>query len=350
MPSKKEVPCLPNQSVLGALETAGLFLPNNCRAGACGECKVKVLKGTIDQGFILDMALTDQEKKDGYGLMCMAKIQSEELELSWENETDPTKAGPRLFPPQENRPFMVIEKTPLTGTIVKLRCRPLGEKMRFWPGQFVRLGHPESSVKSKSYSIANINNPEGDIILYVTRVDGGKTSGWIHEKLNIGDKIHLDGPYGTFIGDPTLQNPVLCLAAGSGLAPLSSLATGALTLGGFKFPATLIFSARTPQDLIDVGHFRFLETKYRNFRFMATYTEKPFDPTEQHHHPALKPSQELKGRIPQILPTLYSDLSDTTIFIAGSVDFVKSCQDTLVEKLKARPQNIMTEGFINQFN
>jgi CDP-4-dehydro-6-deoxyglucose reductase len=49
-------------TVLMALEKAGYALPNNCRAGACGECKVKVTSGQFDQGMVLDMALSQEER------------------------------------------------------------------------------------------------------------------------------------------------------------------------------------------------------------------------------------------------------------------------------------------------
>ena len=44
-PSGKSVEVAAGDTVLMALEKAGYALPNNCRAGACGECKVKVLAG-----------------------------------------------------------------------------------------------------------------------------------------------------------------------------------------------------------------------------------------------------------------------------------------------------------------
>jgi CDP-4-dehydro-6-deoxyglucose reductase len=56
-PSGHEVTCESGDTVLSALEKAGYIMPNNCRAGACGECKTKVLDGSFDQGMILDMAL-----------------------------------------------------------------------------------------------------------------------------------------------------------------------------------------------------------------------------------------------------------------------------------------------------
>ena len=62
-PSGKSVECASGDTVLMALEKAGYALPNNCRAGACGECKVKVLSGQYDQGMVLDMALSQDERR-----------------------------------------------------------------------------------------------------------------------------------------------------------------------------------------------------------------------------------------------------------------------------------------------
>ncbi|MBS0302499.1 MAG: 2Fe-2S iron-sulfur cluster binding domain-containing protein, partial [Proteobacteria bacterium] len=93
-PSGKTVEVASGDTVLMALEKAGYALPNNCRAGACGECKVKVLSGEYDQGMVLDMALSQEERRDGFGLMCMAKPTTEELVIEWGT----ADARPKLFP------------------------------------------------------------------------------------------------------------------------------------------------------------------------------------------------------------------------------------------------------------
>jgi CDP-4-dehydro-6-deoxyglucose reductase len=64
-PSGRSVDCLSGDTVLMGLEKAGYALPNNCRAGACGECKVKVTSGQFDQGMVLDMALSQDERQAG---------------------------------------------------------------------------------------------------------------------------------------------------------------------------------------------------------------------------------------------------------------------------------------------
>lgn len=329
-PSGKEIQCNDDQTVLDALEKQGLALPNNCRAGACGECKIRVKSGDIDQGFILDMALPQSDREQGYGLMCMAKPKTD-LEIEWGTED----ARPKLFPPRENVLCVVIEKIMATPRIAKLRIRPLGKELRFWPGQYITLGNEDKEIPARCYSIANIPNSEGEIVLFITLLENGKTSTWIHNELNEGDNIKINGPYGTFIGDPNAETPVLCLAAGSGLAPILSLASAALLRGGFRYPAKILFSARTKEDLLEPGFFSYLNSKFRNFDFKYTLTKE-------------KNEGGLEGRIPDILPNLYKDLSNFSIYIAGSPEFVEDCTKK-VKELGAKEDLIYSEGFFDQF-
>lgn len=328
LPSGKEVEVSEGQTVLAALEQHGYAIPNNCRAGACGECKMKVCSGDIDQGFILDMALPQSEREQGFGLMCMAKPLSDIIEVEWAD----SDAKPKLFPPEENLPYMVTEKSLVTPTIMKLKLKSLSKPMRFWPGQYIMMG--SATAQPRCYSIANIPNQDGELILHVTKVKDGKCSNWIHDQLEEGDAVTINGPYGTFIGNPSAETPVLCLAAGSGLAPIMSLASGAMLRGGFKYPATVLFSARTKSDLYEMGWFKYLSYKFRNFQFKHTLTGEA--------NPG-----GLEGRVPDILSKNYPDLSHYSIYIAGSTDFVDSCSNK-VRELGAKEENIHTEGFINQ--
>lgn len=328
-PSGKAVDCGSGDTVLAALEKAGYALPNNCRAGACGECKVKVLSGHFDQGMVLDMALTQEERRNGYGLMCMAKPISDELVIEWGTED----ARPKLFPPRENVLFVVVEKRPVAARVVELRLRPVGQPIRYWPGQYVTLGDPRAGIPARAYSIANAPRVDGEIILQVARAEGGVTSAWIHDTLNVGDSVKLCGAYGTFIGDPSVDTPVLCLAAGTGLAPILSLAEAALRRG-YRKPVILMYSARTRADLYGLGMMAWWRTKHRNFDYKITLTREQADGC-------------LHGRIDSLLPGLFTDLSKHTIFAAGSPEFVESCV-TAAKQLGARKELIHTEGFFAQ--
>lgn len=325
-PSGKSVECTDGDTVLMALEKAGYALPNNCRAGACGECKVKVTSGQFDQGMVLDMALSRDERRQGYGLMCMAKPISDELSIEWGT----ADARPKLFPPRDGALFVLTDKHRLTERVVELRLRPVGEPIRYWPGQYVTLGHPDAGIPARAYSIANTPRPDGELVLQVARADDGVTSNWIHDQLLPGKRVTLAGAYGSFIGDPSVDTPVLCLAAGTGLAPILALTEAALRRG-FRQPVSVIFSARTRADVYSQGLMAWWRSRHPSFDCQITLTRERQD-------------GYLAGRIRAVLPGLFPDLSKHTIFAAGNPDFVASCVAT-AKALGARPELIHTEAF-----
>lgn len=335
-PSGRTVECRAGETVLSALEQAGYALPNNCRAGACGECKVQVLEGQFDQGMVLDMALSRAERAEGYGLMCMAKPISDELVIAFGT----ADAKPKLFPPREHAPFVVTDRVSRTPRIVELRLRPLGQPMRYWPGQYVMLGDARAGAPPRCYSIANAPRPDGEIVLQVTRIDGGPTSAWIHDRLMPGTGVSLSGPYGTFIGDPSVDSPVLCLAAGSGLAPILALTEAALRRN-YRPPVTLLVSAATRADLYAQGLLAYWQARHRNVTVRATLTR------EAGHRPEDHGPEALTGRIPAVLPSLFPDLSGHAVFIAGSPAFVADCA-AAARRLGAREDQIHSEGYVSQ--
>ncbi len=327
-PSGKEVTSQAGDTVLGALEREGYALPNNCRAGACGECKTKVLDGEVDQGMVLDMALSQAERADGFRLMCMAKPTSPELTIEF--GTDDAK--PKLFPPRERVLSVVTDLIDRTPTIREVRLRPVGEALRYWPGQYVMVGDARAGAPPRPYSIANAPRNDGELTLLVGRIPDGQTSGWIHDHVSVGDRVTIAGPYGTFIGDPGTDTPVLCLAAGSGLAPILALTDAALRRG-FDRPVTILFSARSADEVFDEGLVAWWTAKHRRFRFLTTFTGD--DPPEGAKH---------TGRIPAILGDVIGDLSGHSVFIAGGPSFVDDCS-AAARALGVDPDRLHVEGY-----
>jgi len=66
-------------SLLDALEAEGVAVPNLCRQGVCGECRVPVSSGTP---WHRDLFLTDDEKAAGDTLMCcVSRATGDRLEI-----------------------------------------------------------------------------------------------------------------------------------------------------------------------------------------------------------------------------------------------------------------------------
>ncbi|MDN6618220.1 MAG: iron-sulfur cluster-binding domain-containing protein, partial [Corynebacterium variabile] len=67
-------------SALSALEDAGYRVPNMCRQGVCGECRLSVTAGVPVHR---DMVLTDDERSAGTSwLPCVSRCEGETLEVA----------------------------------------------------------------------------------------------------------------------------------------------------------------------------------------------------------------------------------------------------------------------------
>jgi CDP-4-dehydro-6-deoxyglucose reductase len=226
-------------------------------------------------------------------------------------------------------PYRVISLERRTATIAELWLRPLDGALRFLPGEYVLLEDVDGAVAPRSYSIANAPRSDGLLSLLVTRVPGGQASTWVHGRLRIGDEVMVDGPYGTFVDDPTRPSPCLLLAAGSGLAPMRALVEAAM-LAGTRRSLTLIFSARAAGDVIDGVPFCRLQEHHPQFRFIRTLTRAAGPPPN--------------GRIPALLRRCAEDLGDHDVYIAGAAGFVAACAKA-AQQLGATSGRIHTEAF-----
>lgn len=67
-----------DESLLDALENAGVPIPNLCRAGVCGECRTKVIDGCVEHH---DAFLGEEERRD-YIMPCVSRAcENKELVL-----------------------------------------------------------------------------------------------------------------------------------------------------------------------------------------------------------------------------------------------------------------------------
>lgn len=72
--SGKAAPLPADTSVLEAAEHVGVSIDNSCRAGTCGLCKVRLLRGAVTMA--VEDALSPEEKSGGIILACQAKAKT----------------------------------------------------------------------------------------------------------------------------------------------------------------------------------------------------------------------------------------------------------------------------------
>ncbi|WP_328303092.1 molybdopterin-dependent oxidoreductase [Streptomyces sp. NBC_00435] len=140
------------------------------------------------------------------------------------------------------RPFTVTALTDVGPGVRGLRLAPEdgGALPDYRPGQHltVRAEAPDGTVQDpadgRSYSLTGPGVLAGrtGYELAVRRVPGGAFSTRVHDRLRVGDRLHLANPGGVFAVPTHTDRPVVLLAGGIGITPfLSYLETLAATGG-----------------------------------------------------------------------------------------------------------------------
>ncbi len=92
-----ELDVRPAETVLAALERHGYHPSFSCRAGACGECKLKLLAGQVSP---VGESLTAGERAEGYILSCIARPMGEITLASGDARRRESRGSRRSSPPR----------------------------------------------------------------------------------------------------------------------------------------------------------------------------------------------------------------------------------------------------------
>jgi CDP-4-dehydro-6-deoxyglucose reductase len=326
--------CPRDELVLDAGLAAGIGLPHNCRGGACGTCKSQILEGEVDHGWVMSFAISDEEKAAGKCLICQSRPLTPRLVIRPDNAMAPPEDAP---PAPIHATGQVIAAEPVTPSIRRLVIAlPPDLRFRFRAGMHVELRTP-GVAKPRTYSMACAPDaqgvaPDGLLEFFVTRHERGQASGWLHGAERLGGAIELHGPYGNFRLPTDARGPVLCLAGGSGLSPILSIARCALATG-FAQPMRLILSVREPSEVFALDALHALARRHANFTYRITLTRAR----------AAAPGWRL-GRIPDWLGEELPDLSTWHVLAAGAPGFVEACV-AAAQRLGAASERILTDSF-----
>ena len=176
------------------------------------------LLGTIDELLSPGQDVLDAWG-EAYGLLADIFIKREE-EIYQESEG---KSGGW----RGTREFILVEKTQESDVITSFTFKPAdgGAVAGYQPGQYLGIYlQPEGFEfqEIRQYSLSSA--PQADQYrISVKREDGGKVSSYLHDTLQVGDKVQLAPPAGDFFLDVETTTPVALISAGVGLTPTLSM-------------------------------------------------------------------------------------------------------------------------------
>lgn len=118
-------------------------------------------------------------------------------------------------------------------------------------------------VITRCYSISSGMHGNGTLDITVKHDKKGLVSNWLHSALQVGDVLELGQAFGGLTVEYSTQ-PVLMLAAGSGITPMMSLLEGQVK-AGFPLPVTLLYWERGAEQFCFSSNLKTMEHLYANF-------------------------------------------------------------------------------------
>lgn len=257
------------QRLLSAALDAGLNWPHDCRVGSCGTCRCLLKSGRIKPLTDFVYTLSPEDIRQGVILACQSLLKSDvEVEVALADgalareEVSGTITGLRA----------------LTHDIVELSVtlqRPSFRAVR--AGQYLDIVTPLLG-EARSYSLARAP-AAGDgttVSFFIRHVPGGEFTDWLFATERLGERLSLRGPFGMFhrrLG----TGRMICIAGGSGLAPVHAVLEDAVLAGDTR-DCVVLFGARAQRDLYYMDELAALGQAWAGrFKLTAVLSDEPHD-------------------------------------------------------------------------
>ncbi len=235
-------------NLLDALRANDVPVSYSCMAGRCGTCRCKVVAGEVlESGREAQRPLAAE---DGYVLACQTFV-TEPCTVEIAEPDEVVVHAARSI----KATVAAIEDA--THDIKRLRLQP-ARPLDFSPGQYAQLQF--TPAHARPYSMAGLAG-DGALEFHVRLVPEGRVTGYIARDLKVGDAVRVSGPLGSAYLRRQHTGPMLCVAGGTGLAPILSIVRGALA-AGMHNPVHLYFGVRSERDIYGHGWLAELQRRH----------------------------------------------------------------------------------------
>ena len=317
------IPVTSDDSLLNVLSEHKIFIPSACGGKAtCGFCKFKLIEGGPEIRPTELPFLSPQEQRDGIRLSCQVKVK-DNLRIAIPKD---------LLSAQEFKAQVVSIET-LTYDIKLVRFKLIEpETMPFKPGQYAQIKVPGIDI-IRAYSIASHPKNASELEFIIRLVPNGQATTFVHKAMRLKDKIVITGPYGDFYLQENSDRDIVCIAGGSGTAPIRSILY-VLKDMGMPRKVKYFFGAKSKKDLYYTEEFRALEKEFPNFQYIPALSE-PL-PEDQWDGEV--------GLITDVVDRHSGDLSEAEAYLCGSPGMINACIKVLYKHQMKQP-NIFFDSF-----
>ncbi|MEV8631646.1 globin domain-containing protein [Streptosporangium sp. NPDC051023] len=199
----------------------------------------------------------------------------------------------------------VIDHELRTPDIAVITLRP-GERLPYLPGQYVNVQTARWPRVWRPFSIANAPREDNTVRLHVRAVPGGWVSTTLVEHTRIGDTLMLGPPVGTMTPVASGRD-ILCVAGGTGLAPLKAIVEHVIESGG-RPRVHLLCGARTARELYDLPDLVRMQSRSPWLKVVPVVSDEPG-------------YGGARGRVPEVVERFHS-WANHEVYICGPAAMV----------------------------
>ncbi len=299
--------CRFDETLLSAALRAGIGLPYECCSGICGTCRFEIAAGEVRSQWPDAPGLSPRDRRLYRQLACQSRPLTDcVIRLRLDG-----KYVPAIKPRRMTGMLRSIE--PITRNIrrviVSTDC-----SAEYLPGQFV-LFHLDGVASPRAYSMSNTPNDEGSWEFYIKQIPEGELTGALFSKIAAGASLELEGPYGMAYLRRDSERPVLCVAGGSGISPMLSIARS-LGCDRNARPVHFYIGGRAPDDVSPLIPIVEASCGARALRLGAAVSDD-------------EPAVEWNGEFGPIHALVERDLAarlkDFDIYLAGPPPMIHAC-------------------------
>jgi NAD(P)H-flavin reductase/hemoglobin-like flavoprotein len=199
--------------------------------------------------------------------------------------------------------------------IAVFTCRPMSP-IEFRAGQYVSVECRYQPRLWRVYSMANAPRKDHTLEFHVRAIGAGWVSSALVRRIKPGDLIRLAAPMGSMTLDRRSTRDIVCVAGGTGLAPIKALVEELTRYNRTRW-VHVFFGAKDREDLYDIDELNKLAARYPWLSVVAACSEDPGFAGEH-------------GNISQVLGK-FGPWAEHDFFVSGSPAMVKATLRTLAE-------------------
>ncbi|CAB3708493.1 FAD-binding oxidoreductase [Paraburkholderia rhynchosiae] len=318
LPLQRALDARAGDNLLDLLRANQIPVSYSCMSGRCGTCRCRVVSGSV---------LTAGSGESNAPINMGESVLACQTTLVDDCAIEIPEVDEIVVHPAKILKTTVLSIEDMTHDIKRLRLK-LPKAFEFSPGQYANLQF--TPQHARPYSMAVTQNPD-EIEFHIRVVPDGRVTSYVANELKVGDSVRVSGPLGTAYLRRKTTGPIVCIAGGTGLAPILAILRG-IEQAGMDNDVHVYFGVRSKADIYGEPWLDELQRRLGRMRFhVVVASGKQVDDYRS-------------GVVTQAVSDDWSDMKGWSAYVAGAPVMVDAASILLRQK-GVQPERIYADAF-----